>query len=211
MKLDDIRTDYLKGALDREHMNIHPVSQFAYWMDQAVKAKVNEPTAMTLATADAYGKPSARIVLLKHFDHEGFVFYTNFSSRKGSQLEANTYGALLFFWPELERQVRIEGPVVHGSDKAAEEYFSKRPYESQISALTSPQSERVPNREYLEKRVKENKEKYPEGKVPKPDDWGGYRLKPEYFEFWQGRTNRLHDRFRYTLIDDDWRIERLAP
>lgn len=211
MKLDDIRTDYVKGALDRGHMNIHPVSQFAYWMEQAVKAKVNEPTAMTLATADAYGKPSARIVLLKHFDREGFVFYTNFSSRKGSQLAANAYGAMLFFWPELERQVRIEGPVAHAGDKEAGEYFSQRPYQSQISALSSPQSGRVPDREYLEKLVKENKEKYPEGKVPKPADWGGYRLEPEYFEFWQGRANRLHDRFRYTLIDNAWRIERLAP
>lgn len=210
MRLEDIRNEYSKGTLDEKHLKDNPFNQFAYWMEEAFKARVSEPTAMTVATADAYGKPSARIMLLKGYDESGFIFYTNFSSRKGSQLEVNPYASLLFFWPELERQIRIEGKTVPQERELSEEYFSSRPYESQLSAVASPQSQRISDRDYLDQALKGIRRKYG-GDVPMPREWGGYRLIPHYFEFWQGRSNRLHDRFRYTLVDDRWKTARLAP
>jgi len=211
MKLEDIRRDYLKGSLDIEHLLNDPVKQFKSWFEDALNADIPDSNAMTLATADAYGKPSARIVLLKGFDKHGFRFFTNFSSRKGAHLEVNNTAALLFYWPQLDRQVRIEGSVNTIPEEEARAYFDERPYESRISALASPQSQPVPDREYLVKKVEEYISKFDKDNVPKPDEWGGYRLKPAYFEFWQGRTNRLHDRFRYTLVDGVWKINRLAP
>ena len=211
MKLEEIRRDYLKGSLDKEHLLTDPVAQFNNWFEDALNADIPDANAMTLATADAYGKPSARIILLKGFDINGFRFFTNFSSRKGAHLEVNNSAALLFFWSQLERQVRIEGTVQPVPEEEARAYFDERPYESRISALSSPQSQPIPDREYLVKNVDENIRKFDKDNVPKPWDWGGYRLVPDYFEFWQGRPNRLHDRFRYTLVDGVWKINRLAP
>lgn len=211
MKLEDIRRDYLKGSLDAEHLVNDPYVQFNNWMEDALKADIPDANAMTLATADAYGKPSARIVLLKGFDKDGFRFFTNFSSRKGAHLEVNNSGAVLFYWHQLERQIRVEGTVQMIPEEEARAYFDERPYEARISALSSPQSQPIPDREYLVKNVDENTRRYDKDNVPKPWDWGGYRLTPDYFEFWQGRANRLHDRFRYTLVDGVWKINRLAP
>ena len=211
MKLEEIRRDYLKGSLDKEHLLNDPVAQFNNWFEDALNSNIPDANAMSLATADAYGKPSARIVLLKGFDKNGFRFFTNFSSRKGAHLEVNNSAALLFYWSQLERQVRIEGTVKPVPEEEARAYFDERPYESRISALSSPQSQPIPDREYLVKNVDENIRKFDKDNVPKPWDWGGYRLVPDYFEFWQGRSNRLHDRFRYTLVDGVWKINRLAP
>lgn len=211
MKLEEMRRDYLKGSLDKEHLLSDPVSQFNNWFKNALNANIRDANAMTLATADAYGKPSARIVLLKKFDKEGFRFFTNFSSRKGAHLEVNNSAGLLFYWSQLERQVRIEGTVKSVPEEEARAYFDERSYESRISAFSSPQSQPIPDREALVKKVEENINKFDKNNVPKPSEWGGYRLIPDYFEFWQGRANRLHDRFRYTLIDGVWKINRLAP
>lgn len=211
MKLEEIRRDYLKGSLDRKHLRDDPVQQFNDWMEDTLNAGIQDANAMTLATADAYGKPSARIVLLKGFDKNGFNFFTNFSSRKGAHLEVNNFGALLFYWPQLERQVRIEGSVVEIPEEESKGYFEKRSDEARISAFTSPQSQPIPDREYLVRKVDETIKQYDYTNVPKPQEWGGYRLQPQYFEFWQGRANRLHDRFRYTWVDGVWKINRLAP
>ncbi len=211
MKLEEIRRDYLKGSLDKQHLLNDPVIQFNNWFEDALNGDIPDANAMTLATADAYGKPSARIVLLKGFDKNGFRFFTNFSSRKGAHLEVNNSAALLLYWSQLERQVRIEGTVKPVPEEEARAYFDERPYESRISALSSPQSQPIPDREYLVKNVDENIRKFDKDNVPKPWDWGGFRLVPDYFEFWQGRANRLHDRFRYTLVDGIWKINRLAP
>ncbi|MCF8334517.1 MAG: pyridoxal 5'-phosphate synthase, partial [Bacteroidales bacterium] len=155
MKLEEIRRDYLRGSLDRKHLRDDPVQQFNDWLEDALNAGIQDANAMTLATADAYGKPSARIVLLKGFDKDGFRFFTNFSSRKGAHLEVNNFGALLFYWPQLERQVRIEGTVTEISAEVSRAYFNERSYESRVSALTSPQSQPIPDREYLVRRVDE--------------------------------------------------------
>jgi len=211
MKLDNIRSDYKNGILDWEDLAKDPISQFSQWMEDALKSRIQEPTAMTLATADAYGKPSARTLLLKGYTEEGFIFYTNLSSRKGSHLEVNPFASMLFFWPELERQIRIEGQVKVLDRKQATDYFDSRPYGSRVAASISPQSQVVPNRKFLEEKMETVSRKYEDEKVPMPEEWGGYKLVPEYFEFWQGRANRLHDRFRYTLIDGKWSIARLAP
>ena len=211
MKLDGIRSDYKKGSLERDDLGEDPINQFSIWMEDALKARIEEPTAMTLATADAYGKPSARTLLLKGYTQEGFIFYTNLSSRKGSHLEVNPHAAILFFWPALERQIRIEGRIKVLERQQSVEYFDSRPYGSRLAASISPQSQVIPNRKFLEEKMEDLSRKYQSDKIPMPKEWGGYKLMPEYFEFWQGRANRLHDRFRYTLIDGKWNIARLAP
>lgn len=211
MKLDGIRSDYKKGSLELDDLVGDPINQFSIWMEDALKARLEEPTAMTLATADAYGKPSARTLLLKGYTQEGFIFYTNFSSRKGSHLEVNPHAAILFFWPALERQIRIEGRIKVLERQQSVEYFDSRPYGSRLAASISPQSQVIPNRKFLEEKMEDLSRKYQSDKIPMPEEWGGYKLIPEYFEFWQGRANRLHDRFRYTLIDGKWNIARLAP
>src|SRR6056297_1742252 len=210
-QLQKLREDYSKHSLDESDVNSDPVEQFESWMKEAMNAEVPEPNAMTLSTVDANNKPHSRVVLLKGIEEGDFVFYTNWQSEKGSELEQNPNAALCFLWLELERQVRIEGVAEKLSQEESEEYFKKRPYKSQIGALASNQSSVVPNREFLEKRFEELEEKYNEGDVPKPESWGGYRIKPEILEFWQGRRSRLHDRIKYEKVGNKWDIKRLSP
>ena len=194
--------------MDERDLDLDPLMQFGRWYEAAKDEGAFEPDAAAIATATPDGRPSARMVLVKGFDEHGLVFYTNYGSRKGGELEANPRAALLFHWPELGRQVRVEGPVSKTSRAESESYAHSRPRQSQLSALASPQSQVVPSREWLEDRVKE----VDSGEeLPLREDWGGYRLTPEAWEFWQHRPNRLHDRFRYLPAADGWRIERLGP
>ncbi|RYG41030.1 MAG: pyridoxamine 5'-phosphate oxidase [Chitinophagaceae bacterium] len=207
----DIRKDYIQHSLDEDDVHENAVEQFHLWFNEAIKAEVEEVNAMTLATADADGAPSARIVLLKGADEKGFSFFTNYNSKKGRDLEANPRAALVFFWKELERQVRVTGTVSKLSKEESDEYFFSRPEGSRIGAWSSPQSEVIASREILNIRVSE-KEKGFSGKIiERPDFWGGYVVKPVKVEFWQGRESRLHDRLLYTLEGGKWKISRLAP
>lgn len=207
-----IRKEYSKKKLTEAKANASPYKQFGKWWKQALKSSVEEPNAMTLATASADGFPSARIVLLKDFDEKGFVFFTNYSSFKGKQLEENPKACLVFFWKELERQVRITGLIEKISDSENDEYFRSRPKESQLGALASPQSQVIENREWLEDNYKKLQNEAADTDVKRPAHWGGYRVKPVIVEFWQGRPGRLHDRLQYSLQENgNWKIERLAP
>lgn len=208
----DMRTDYSLHRLDETQAHADPIRQFEAWFEAAVAGKVQEPNAMTLATVEG-GQPSARIVLLKGFDESGFVFFTNYESRKGAQLAENPQAALVFFWPELEQQVRIEGAITKIAPAESDAYFQSRDKGSRIGAWASPQSQVIPNREALESRVKTMQEKYGAADfVPRPAHWGGYRLAPTMIEFWQGRNSRLHDRLLYQLQEDGtWTTDRLAP
>jgi pyridoxamine 5'-phosphate oxidase len=207
--LANYRNEYKKDMLDISSMHPDPVVQFGIWMEDAIRQGIEEPTAMTLATVGADGKPSARMVLLKGFDKEGFVFFTNYDSRKGFEIEGNPDVALVFYWKELERQVRIEGRATKTTGAESDEYFKTRPVESQAGAIVSPQSQVIPNRKELESKLEEllsgNKE------LTRPKHWGGYHVFPEMIEFWQGRPGRLHDRIRYLRHGNQWKIERLAP
>jgi pyridoxamine 5'-phosphate oxidase len=210
MKIADLRSDYKRGALDEEHADPDPIRQFARWWDEALASQLPEPNAMTLATADAAGRPSARVVLLKDFDAGGFVFYTNYASRKGRELAANPQASLLFFWPELERQVRIEGAVEQVAADQSDAYYASRPLASRIGAWASPQSEPIPGKAWLLARAAEMGLKH--GLSPaRPPHWGGYRVRPQTVEFWQGRPSRLHDRLLYARDGDGWHRARLAP
>ena len=216
MKIADLRIDYRRETLDERDVAPHPLRQFERWFDEAVKAEVPEPNAMTLATADAGGRPSARVVLLKGFDDRGFVFFTNYASRKGRELAARSDAALLFFWPELERQVRIEGAVAKVDAEESAAYFASRPRGARLGAWASPQSEAIGAREELERRIAETELRYRDAgdDIPRPPHWGGYRLAPDVLEFWQGRPSRLHDRIRYRRdpqTSDRWVVDRLAP
>jgi pyridoxamine 5'-phosphate oxidase len=210
--LENLRKDYRAEKLSETDVKKNPIEQFDHWFDEALKSGIYEPNAMTLATASTDGKPAARIVLLKGFNQDGFVFYTNYLSRKGKELAKNPVVALVFFWPELERQVRIEGTIEKVSKETSEKYFQSRPKESQIGALASPQSQVIADRSLLEKNWKELEKKYADQEIPKPSFWGGYLVKPQVIEFWQGRSSRLHDRIVYRKADkNNWKIVRLAP
>lgn len=207
-----IRREYARASLTEAELHPDPLEQFRIWFDQALDAEVNEPNAMTLATATPDGRPSARIVLLKGLDGGGFVFYTSYDSRKGSELEANPHAALVFFWPELERQVRVTGTANRIAREESDAYFRSRPRGSRIGAWASTQSRVIPDRAALEARITEMETTFPGDEIPLPSFWGGFRVTPETVEFWQGRPSRLHDRLRYTRTEaGGWAVARLAP
>jgi len=210
MNIADLRTDYARAALDEEHSDADAIRQFTRWWDEAMASQVREANAMTVATADADGRPGARTVLLKGYDECGFVFFTNYESRKGRELAANARACLLFFWPELERQVRIDGAVERASAQESDEYFRSRPLASRIGAWASPQSEVISSKAWLLARAAEMGLRH--GVAPsRPPHWGGYRVVPSAIEFWQGRPSRLHDRLRYLRSPTGWDRARLAP
>lgn len=209
--LADLRLNYEKGALDESTLPGDPFALFKLWLDDAIASALMEPNAMTLSTVSADGQPSSRTVLLKGFDERGFTFFTNYESRKGRELAANPKAALTFYWKERERQVCIRGTVGQLSREESDAYFQSRPYDSQIGAWVSEQSQRIPGREWLENRDRELKAKFPQGKVPLPPAWGGYVLAPEILEFWQGRPGRLHDRMLYERKAGGWERSRLSP
>jgi len=209
--LQNLRQEYRSSELLQQDVDQNPIQQFKRWFTDALNAQLYEPNVMTLATADPYGKPSARIVLLKGFDENGFHFYTNYDSKKGHDLKQNPQAALVFFWPELERQVRIEGMVSKLDPQISTDYFHSRPKGSQVGAAASPQSQVIESREALEQQVIELKKQYEDLEVPRPEHWGGYLVEPQRVEFWQGRPSRLHDRICYDLVEGVWIISRLAP
>jgi pyridoxamine 5'-phosphate oxidase len=209
--ISDIRNDYKLEKLDKNHVSKEPLIQLENWVNEAIDASLYEPTAMTLSTVSELGKPSSRVVLLKGIVNNGLVFFTNYSSRKGKELSQNNLGAINFFWPELERQVRIEGRIEKISEKESDEYFQSRPRGSQLGAIASQQSEIIEDRESLEKRIEELTLQYEGKTILKPAHWGGYKLIPDYLEFWQGRQSRLHDRIIYIQENSNWIIKRLAP
>jgi len=209
--IQNLRQDYRSASLAESDVDQNPFIQFEKWFKEAVNARLFEPNVMTFATADLAGRPSARILLLKGFDENGFVFFTNYDSKKGKELAENPQAAMVFFWGDLERQVRIEGTITKVDAEESTAYFHSRPKGSQIGATASPQSSVIPNREVLEDRVTVLTEEFSEKEVPRPANWGGYRLKPDLIEFWQGRSSRLHDRINYKAVDGAWIINRLAP
>ncbi|MGZ3838427.1 MAG: pyridoxamine 5'-phosphate oxidase [Flavisolibacter sp.] len=208
----DLRSEYSSQTLLEQDVAADPVVQFEKWWHQAIEAEIEEPNAMTLATASVDGLPSARIVLLKGFDRKGFIFFTNYRSYKGRQLEENPKACLVFFWKELERQVWIVGLVNPLGPEESDDYFHSRPVGSQLGALTSPQSEVISGREWLDEQYREMEAQFRGKAIERPAYWGGYRVQPVIVEFWQGRPSRLHDRIQYSLQEGgDWKIERLAP
>ena len=211
MDISYFRREYLKGGLQRKDLADDPVQQFTTWFEQAQKIDIADPTAMILATVDSAGRPSQRAVLLKYYDSDGYVFFTNYESRKAREIAGNSRVSLLFVWLELERQLQITGDAAKISMAASARYFMSRPKESQVAAWVSSQSHTLSSRQMLLHKFAEMKNRVGEGKVPLPSFWGGYRVVPDEYEFWQGRKNRLHDRFRYTPTGNGWQIERLAP
>jgi len=209
--IQDIRKDYSKAELNETQIAANPIEQFSNWFSEALNAQVLEANAMTLSTASLTGIPTSRVVLLKGVDENGFVFYTNYNSRKGKQLAENPHAALNFFWPELERQVRIEGLVEKVSETESDAYFNSRPLASRIGAHASPQSEKIARREILQNITQEVIKSFGGLHVPRPAHWGGFRLKPNYVEFWQGRPSRLHDRIAFEWTNNRWDKYRLAP
>ena len=210
MDLAALRQEYMRAGLHERDLAADPLSQFGSWFDDALRSGVALPNAVTLATATKQGRPSVRTVLLKGFDARGFVFYSNYRSRKGRELEENPRAMLLFCWKELERQIGIEGTVTRVSAGESDEYFATRPLGSRLSATISPQSDVVASREALEAELEGASRRWRDA-PPRPEDWGGYRLAAERFEFWQGRKDRLHDRLCYRNVEGGWKIERLAP
>lgn len=212
MNVSDIRREYARAGLSEEDLAADPFEQFGLWLAQAMEADPQEFTSMTLATADPDGRPSARIVLLKGWDERGFVFYTSYESRKARELTENPRAALVFYWYALDRQVRIEGMVERAGREESEAYFRSRPLGSRLGAWASRQSQPISGRGALETALREIEERFADGEVPLPDFWGGFRVRPEVIEFWQGRPNRLHDRLCYQrLPKGGWRVERLSP
>jgi pyridoxamine 5'-phosphate oxidase len=212
VKIADIRKNYSRKKLSETKANPDPLKQFTKWWNQALKSKIEEANAMTLATASPDGLPSARMVLLKGFGANGFTFFTNYNSYKGKQLSENPKACLVFFWKVLERQVRITGLVEKISEEASNDYFLSRPVESQLGAIASPQSEVIESREWLDEKFKRVKKEMGKNNIQRPSNWGGFIVKPVIIEFWQGRPSRLHDRLQYTLQESGhWKIERLAP
>lgn len=211
MNQGDLRKDYVRASLDPSDVDPDPLEQFRLWYEEQKQVTSGEPNAMTVATATSDGCPSARMVLLKHWDAAGFVFFSSYNSPKGLDIEENPRAALLFYWPETERQVRIEGTVTPTSRQEATEYFHSRPRGSQIAANIARQSQPVVSRDALETEIAELTERFAAGEVNIPDTWGGFRVNPERVEFWQGRSSRLHDRVQYTRDGDSWEIVRLAP
>ncbi len=209
--ISSLRREYNRDGLFEKDLDDNPVAQFDHWFNDALNSGLKDANAMTLSTVSKEGQPSSRIVLLKEFDEKGFVFFTNYKSRKGEDIEANAVGSLLFYWPDLERQVRIEGSMTRVSREVSKSYFHSRPIESQLGALASDQSRTLKNREELEKRYLDLKKQFEGKEIPCPEYWGGYRLKPERMEFWQGRPSRLHDRFEYILEANRWVHRRLYP
>lgn len=209
--IQNLRQDYKSAELSEQDVAKSPITQFEKWFADAIEAQIYEPNVMTLATADKSGRPNARIVLLKGVDEQGFSFYTNYLSQKGKEIKKNPFACLVFFWAELERQVRIEGKIEKLDKETSEQYFHSRPTGSQIGAIASPQSQVIDDRESLEARVQELTQQYEGKQIPKPAHWGGYIVKPTSIEFWQGRPSRLHDRIKFTLVNGSWKIERLAP
>ena len=212
MAMGDLRKDYMLRGLSEADLDPDPFQQFRVWFEQAVEGGVLEPNAMTLATASPDGRPSARMVLLKGFGPEGFTFFTNYESRKGRELAANPHAALTLHWAALERQIRVEGTVTKVTSEDSDTYFHSRPVGSQLGAAVSHQGQVIPGRGVLEARLRELEARFADQEVPRPDEWGGYRVTPEVIEFWQGRPNRLHDRLHYRRqADARWVIERLSP
>ena len=210
MNIAAIRKEYKLKSLLESEVAVDAIEQFSIWWKDALDSNIDEVNAMTVATASKEGIPSARVVLLKGFDENGFVFFTNYQSAKGVEIAENKHASLLFFWKELERQVRINGLLEKIDDTANDDYFKSRPYGSQIGAWSSPQSSVIDSRDMLDENVKKYQEQFGNN-VPRPIHWGGYILRPQSIEFWQGRTSRLHDRLKYTLEGNSWKIERLAP
>ncbi len=209
--LSNKKTNYTLSELSENEVDNDPFKQFIQWLDIAINEEVEEPNAMVLSTVSSDSKPSSRVVLLKGVGDEGFIFYTNYLSKKGTDLAYNNNASLVFFWPELERQVRIEGSVRKASPEFSDEYFNKRPGESKIGAIISPQSQIIPNRDFLLEKKRKLEEEVAKNNLKRPNYWGGYILSPDLFEFWQGRPNRLNDRIQYNLEDNCWKIVRLAP
>ncbi|MEO7990371.1 MAG: pyridoxamine 5'-phosphate oxidase [Chryseolinea sp.] len=211
-KLEELRKEYSKADLDVKDVMNDPIKQFEKWFKEASDSGVQEPNAMNLSTVNSEGKPTSRIVLLKGIEDRKFIFYTNYQSQKGRELEENPACALTFFWTELERQIRIEGNALRVDEKKSVEYFQSRPRGSQVGAWSSPQSTVIESRQILEERVKKIEEKFDGLPVlPKPHQWGGFEIDPIMIEFWQGRPSRLHDRIQYVKMDGAWKIQRLAP
>jgi len=210
MEISSIRKDYSLKSLEIKEVNQDPLIQFKRWFEEAIRAEALEVNAMTLSTLGKDGYPNGRIVLLKGID-SGFTFFTNYQSEKGQEIEKLSKGSLTFFWPELERQVRIKGDIIKITAEESDEYFFSRPYGSQVGAWTSPQSSRIESREVLNDRQLEIEQRFNNEPMQRPDNWGGYRLTPNRIEFWQGRSSRLHDRICYDLNSSNWQISRLAP
>ncbi len=211
-QIASIRKEYKLKSLDEAAAAGNAIKQFDQWWQDSINSEIDEVNAFTLATAAADGKPAARIVLLKGYDEKGFVFFTNYQSHKGQELATNPQGCMVFFWKELERQIRIEGSIEKISTEESDEYYFSRPLSSQVGAWASPQSSVIKNREVIEDSVKKYEAQFAGSSISRPPHWGGYRLQPQAIEFWQGRPSRLHDRLLYTLLENnEWKIERLAP
>ena len=211
MSIADIRKDYKLKSLAESEVAKNPFDQFSIWWEEAVQSAIVEVNAMALSTVSPEGRPSSRIVLLKGYNKEGFVFFTNYTSHKGSQIEHNQYVSLLFFWKELERQVRIDGTAAKIAAEESDAYFNSRPVGSRLGAWASPQSQKIADRDILNQELEKVTAQFQEKEIPRPPHWGGYRVQPIKLEFWQGRSSRLHDRILYEQVDQSWQISRLAP